>query len=111
LVGLLYHGCDDVGDVRGAMALGGGGEEDIRDGILTLPAALATRDAETAAIFRSPTANNFHLLTQRMHEALPEAESYLDQIAAEARTEARNNADQPQGLLALIENIRTLSLS
>ena len=41
LLGLLYHGCDDVGDVRGAAALGGGGEEDLRDGILTLPAALA----------------------------------------------------------------------
>ena len=37
LLGLLYHGCDDVGDVRGAIALGGGGEEDVRDGILTLP--------------------------------------------------------------------------
>ena len=44
LVGVLYHGCDDVGDQRGLEALGGGGEEDIRDGILTLPAALAIRD-------------------------------------------------------------------
>ena len=34
LLGLLYHGCDDVGDVRGAVALGGGGEEDVRDGVL-----------------------------------------------------------------------------
>ncbi len=44
LLGVLYHGCDDVGDQRGLAALGGGGEEDIRDGILTLPAALAIRD-------------------------------------------------------------------
>ena len=36
LLGMLYHGCDDVGDVRGAVALGGGGKEDLRDGILTL---------------------------------------------------------------------------
>src|SRR6185312_11872450 len=41
LLGILYHGCDDVGDLRGAKALGGGGDEDLRDGILTLPAALA----------------------------------------------------------------------
>src|SRR5438874_2136243 len=27
LLGILYHGCDDVGDVRGLAALGGGGEE------------------------------------------------------------------------------------
>ena len=45
-LGVLYHGCDDVGDQRGLEALGGGGEEDIRDGILTLPAALAIRDPE-----------------------------------------------------------------
>ena len=51
LLGLLYHGCDDVGDVRGAAALGGGGEEDLRDGILTLPAALAIRDRSVAALF------------------------------------------------------------
>ena len=54
LLGLLYHGCDDVGDVRGAAALGGGGEEDLRDGILTLPAALAIRDPEIAALFCAP---------------------------------------------------------
>src|SRR6266566_1714433 len=33
LLGILYHGCDDVGDVRGAAALGGGGDEDLRDEI------------------------------------------------------------------------------
>jgi geranylgeranyl pyrophosphate synthase len=43
LLGVLYHGCDDVGDVKGLESLGGGGEEDLRDGILTLPAALAIR--------------------------------------------------------------------
>jgi geranylgeranyl pyrophosphate synthase len=111
LVGLLYHGCDDVGDVRGAMALGGGGEEDIRDGILTLPAAFAIRDAETAAIFRSPGPNHCQVLTKRMFEALPEAERYLDEIAAEARNEALNHAERPQGLLALIEHTRALSRS
>src|SRR5436305_502221 len=51
LLGVLYHGCDDVGDQRGLAALGGGGEEDVRDGILTLPAALAIRDPELRALF------------------------------------------------------------
>src|SRR5271167_1283026 len=54
LLGLLYHGCDDVGDVRGANALGGGGDDDLRDGILTLPAALAIRDPAVAKIFCEP---------------------------------------------------------
>ena len=52
LLGVLYHGCDDVADVRGSAALGGGGAEDLRDGILTLPAALAVRSsAEVARMF------------------------------------------------------------
>ena len=111
LVGLLYHGCDDVGDVRGAMALGGGGGEDVRDRILTLPAAFAIRDAKTAAIFRSPARNSYKALTKRMFEVLPEAEQYLDELAAEARSEALQNSDRPQGLLALIEYTRALSRS
>jgi geranylgeranyl pyrophosphate synthase len=111
LVGLLYHGCDDVGDVRGAMALGGGGEEDIRDGILTLPAALAIRDVETAAIFRTPSKENYRILTQRMFEVLPEAERYLDEIGANARNEAQKNATRLEGLIALIEHTRALSQS
>src|ERR1700737_4647493 len=51
LLGVLYHGCDDVGDQRGLEALGGGGEEDTRDGILTLPAALAIRDPQIRELF------------------------------------------------------------
>src|SRR5262245_61856861 len=54
LLGVLYHACDDVGDVRGAAALGGGGEEDMRDGILTLPAAPAIRDPDVAAGLMKP---------------------------------------------------------
>src|SRR5919108_239698 len=51
LLGTLYHGCDDVGDQRGLEALGGGGDEDVRDGILTLPAALAIRDPDVRELF------------------------------------------------------------
>jgi hypothetical protein len=54
LLGLLYHGCDDAGDIRGANALGGGGEEDVPDGILTLPAGLAIRDPLIGKTFCNP---------------------------------------------------------
>ena len=85
LLGLLYHGCDDVGDIRGATALGGGGEEDLRDGILTLPAALAIRDPIVAAIFckREPEPIDCSALATTFAAHLPEAEACLDQIAEE----------------------------
>ena len=40
---------------------------------------------------------------------LPDAEAYLDQIADEARTEARLFAVHPAPLLALIDQTRKLS--
>ena len=109
LLGMLYHGCDDVGDVKGAVALGGGGEEDLRDGILTLPTAIAIRNPETALLFRNPTPEGLQQLLQRLEEALPEAEKYLDGIAAEAEAEARRVAPAPDGLIALVRNTRRLS--
>jgi geranylgeranyl pyrophosphate synthase len=111
LLGLLYHGCDDVGDVRGAVALGGGGEEDVRDGILTLPAAFAIRDPQVALLFRSSEKSRYTVLTKKMYEVLPEAENYLDQIAKDAETEALRHAKKPQGLLALVKRTRALSKS
>jgi geranylgeranyl pyrophosphate synthase len=111
LLGLLYHGCDDVGDVRGANALGGGGEEDVRDGILTLPAALAIRDPVIAKTFCKPDPNPLDLsaLAAAFATKLPEAESCLDQIAGEALDEARLFAVDPAPLLALVEQTRQLS--
>jgi geranylgeranyl pyrophosphate synthase len=109
LLGMLYHGCDDVGDVRGAVALGGGGEEDLRDGILTLPTAIAIQDPETAMRFRNPTPEGLQILLKKMEEALPAAERYLDRIAAEAAAEATRVARAPEGLLALVRNTRRLS--
>ena len=109
LLGLLYHGCDDVGDVKGLAALGGGGEEDLRDGILTLPAALAIRDPAAARIFCDPEAGNLAELGGYFIAKLPEAESYLDKIAEEGRTEARLFAADPAALIALIEQTRQLS--
>jgi geranylgeranyl pyrophosphate synthase len=108
-LGLLYHGCDDVGDVKGLAALGGGGEEDLRDGILTLPAALAIRDPAAARIFCDPEGGDLAELGRHFVAQLPEAEAYLDKIAEEGRTEARSFALNPEPLIALVEKTRQLS--
>jgi len=111
LLGVLYHGCDDVGDVKGLEALGGGGEEDLRDGILTLPASLAIRNPHIRALFckQNPTSQDLARIAQAMKARLPEAEQYLDRVADEAREEARLYAANPGPLLALIEHTRQLS--
>jgi geranylgeranyl pyrophosphate synthase len=111
LLGMLYHGCDDVADVRGTTALGGGSAKDIEDGILTLPAAIALRDPETAILFRDPKARSFGRITEKLTAALPEAEAYLDGLAAEAEAEAMANARNPKHLIALINDTRLLSRS
>jgi geranylgeranyl pyrophosphate synthase len=111
LLGVLYHGCDDVGDVRGATALGGGGEEDVRDGILTLPAALAIRDPAIGALFCNPdpTQADLEAMARAFAAQLPEAEAYLDQIAEEAKAQARLFASHPDALYALVDHTRQLS--
>jgi geranylgeranyl pyrophosphate synthase len=111
LLGLVYHGCDDVGDVRGLPALGGGGTEDLRDGILTLPAAIAIRDARIANLFctAEPTGNTLGEIAGAFVAALPEAEATLDSIADDAEREARLFARDPLPLLALVRQTRQLS--
>ena len=111
LLGVLYHGCDDVGDQRGLEALGGGGEEDIRDGILTLPAALAIRDAQIRELFRVDDDDEDRLATlaEACRAQLDEAEGVLDRIADSARTEAEQFADDAEPLLALVDQVRQLS--
>jgi geranylgeranyl pyrophosphate synthase len=111
LLGVLYHGCDDVGDLRGLEALGGGGEEDIRDGIVTLPAALAIRDPHVRDLFRVDDDDRERLaaLAGAFRAELDEAERVLDGIAESARTEADRFADDPEPLLALVDQVRQLS--
>ena len=111
LVGVLYHGCDDVGDLRGLEALGGGGEEDIRDGILTLPAALAIRDPQIRELFAVDDAGEDRLATlaAAFRGQLDDAEEALDRISDDARTEAEQFADDPEPLLALVDQVRQLS--
>jgi geranylgeranyl pyrophosphate synthase len=111
LLGVLYHGCDDVSDVRGGVALGGGGDEDARDGILTLPAALAIREPRIKTIFVKPrpTATDLRTMMRAFRASLAEAESYLDGIAEEACTQAHRFAPNPTPLVGLVEQIRRLS--
>lgn len=111
LLGMLYHGCDDVGDVRGLMALGGGGEEDLRDGILTLPAALAIRDPKVRDLFCRDdlTRRDLKRLAVAYESQLEAAEAVLDDIAAQARAEARSCAREPEPLYAMVEHTRQLS--
>jgi geranylgeranyl pyrophosphate synthase len=109
LLGMLYHGCDDVADVRGTTALGGGSEADILEGILTLPAAIAIRDPEVAALFRTAGRNTYADIADHQRAALPEAEAYLDSLLAEAEAEAIANALHPGRLLELARHTRALS--
>ena len=81
----------------------------VRDGILTLPAALAVRDPRTAALFGSSTNGTQRALRRKFTASLPEAEEYLDGVAAEAAREARDNTREPKILLRLIQHTRRLS--
>jgi geranylgeranyl pyrophosphate synthase len=110
-LGVLYHGCDDVGDQRGLQALGGGGEADIRDGILTLPAALAIREPRIRKLFviDDDDPKRLRALAQACAAQLDEAETVLDGIAASARAEATRFADDPEPLVALVDHVRRLS--
>ncbi len=111
LVGVLYHGCDDVGDHRGLQALGGGGEEDLRDGILTLPAAFAVRDPRIRELFGIDDDDQDRLAALRdaYRASLADAETELDRIAEAARAEAEQFAENAEPLLALVEQVRQLS--
>ena len=109
LLGLLYHGCDDVADIRGVQALGGGGEEDIRDGILTLPASLAIRNPDVARRFCEPGDGDIDFLAKAFEKKLPEAEEVLDDIASQAREEASRCCADPSGLIALVDHTRLLA--
>ena len=107
----LYHGCDDVGDVCGAEALGGGGLEDLHDGILTLPAALAIRDPAVTKMFCAPAQGDLTRLAEAFSEQLLEAEWYLDPMASEAATGACLFSRSSDQLMTLIDYTRELSLT
>jgi len=107
-LGVLYHGCDDVADLRGAAGLGGGGDEDIRDGILTLPAALALTDPTFAKRFAGAPKDR-QTLRPALEAQLDNAERLLDELTVEARAEAETFAHVPERLYALVDVVRRLS--
>jgi geranylgeranyl pyrophosphate synthase len=109
LLGILYHGCDDVGDISGAAALGGGGNEDLRDGILTLPAAFAIQNPEIRDLFCHAPEQHQERLVQAFQATLPAAEAYLDTVAEEAKQEARLFAANSHPLFTLVDDTRQLS--
>lgn len=111
LIGMLYHGCDDVGDVKGLESLGGGGEEDLRDGILTLPAALAIQDPAICKLFckDEPNETELEAIKGAMIAQLPAAEKHLDGIAQDAKWEAQTKTAYPAGLVNLVDYTRELS--
>jgi len=109
LLGILYHGCDDVSDVRGGRALGEGGHEDLRDRILTLPAAIAVQRPAVARLFRTVGEDNVQPLRRAFSGAVHKAERYLDRLVRDATAEARQHALRPEPLLTLIQHTRALS--
>jgi geranylgeranyl pyrophosphate synthase len=111
LLGMVYHGCDDVADVKGLESLGGGGEDDLRDGILTLPAALAIQDPAIRDLFclPAPSQAELHRIADAMQSQLPDAEKKLDQLARKAKWEAQLNTRDPTCLYALVDHTRALS--
>ena len=112
LLGLLYHGCDDVGDVRGAIALGGGGEEDVRDGILTLPAALAIRDPTIGALFwePAPEPEDLRTIAEAFASQLGDAETYPRFDRRRSPGRGCCFLDRSVALLAVVDQTRKLSL-
>ena len=109
LLGTLYHGCDDVSDVLGSAALGGGGVEDMRDGILTLPMSIAIQNPATLAAFVRGAPQDLTLLSNAVRMVLPAATAELDRIASEARAEAARICPYTAGLNALIDHTRGLA--
>lgn len=112
LLGMVYHGCDDVADVKGLSSLGGGGADDLRDGILTLPAALAIQhDPEVRGMFCTPdpTGSELAAISLAMRAQLPQAEAKLDELAVAAKWEAQLHAVAPDGLYAMVDHTRELS--
>lgn len=111
LIGMVYHGCDDVGDVKGLEGLGGGGEEDLRDGILTLPASLAIQDRTICEMFckDEPSPQELEQIKHAMIAQLPAADAHLDKLAKDAKWEAQTQTSDPAVLVELVDYTRELS--
>jgi geranylgeranyl pyrophosphate synthase len=113
LLGMLYHGCDDVADVSEAERLGGGKDEDVRDRILTLPAALAIQNVRgIAELFYhdKPTEEHDAVLLAAYKSQIPAAERELDNIQSQVLLEIEAlGVPRPEELRALVGSVRKLS--
>jgi geranylgeranyl pyrophosphate synthase len=114
-LGILYHGCDDVADLFHGRDLGGGGEEDLTEGILTLPAALAleTGDQRLLDLFHKGDRNDANVRA-RLRKAFKlqreNAHRKLDELNAAAKKEAANlGLRYPEGLYLLVDYTRELA--
>ena len=117
LLGMLYHGCDDVADLfgehaKGDAGLSGGGDEDIDEGILTLPTALAIQDERIRHLYkvgdRKDPKIKFDLL-KAYNAQENAAHRELDRIEAAAKNEARAVSSAPEGLILLVQYTRGLA--
>jgi hypothetical protein len=70
---------------------------------------LAIRDEQVARMFVRMDPSNTEVMLRAFEAQLPEAEQYLDEIAGQAKTEARLFAEDPRGLIALVDKVRGLS--
>ena len=111
LLGVVYHGCGDVEDVKGLESLGGGGKEDLRDGIATLPASPAIRNPQISALFckSEPILADLEWISAATIAARPDAEPKLDDMARATKWEAQLHTAQPQTLFKLVDYTRDLS--
>ena len=60
-------------------------------------------------VFRSPPNGHARFLRKKFAAALPEAERYLDDLAAAAIDEALRHAQEPGRLVTLVRHTRALS--
>ncbi len=113
LLGMLYHGCDDVADVLALKGLGGGGNEDLEEGILTLPAALAIQQSsKIRAIYSKPLRDpeDLPILRAALVGQLPQAGRELDEIRKQVIDEAEHlNVLNFAQWRKLIDHVRRLA--
>jgi geranylgeranyl pyrophosphate synthase len=117
LLGMLYHGCDDVADLfdersEGDAGLSGGGDEDVDEGILTLPAALAIQDDRVRRQYREGDRNDPKIkaaLLAAYKAQQNRAHVELDRLAAAAKEEAQVVSSAPDGLIRLVRYTRDLA--
>lgn len=113
LLGMLYHGCDDVADATGLESLGGGGEEDLREGILTLPAALALMHVDGfRAVFTKEVRDDADLayLRKALLGQIPRAHDELDAIQHQVELEMQQlGVANPSQMMRLIRHTRQLA--